>query len=73
MPDALFNVQQALYNALAANTTVQSFIGSPVRLYDHVPHSAAFPYVTFGALHVAPHYTKTENGFEQIVTLDQQF
>lgn len=70
MTDALFNAQTALYNALAASTALQALIGSPVRLYDHVPPGAAFPYMAFGAISVHSFDTKTEIGFEQIITLD---
>lgn len=70
MTDALFNAQTALYNALAASGTIQSLLGSPPRIYDHVPPGAVFPYVTFGTITVHPYDTKTEIGFEQIVTLD---
>jgi hypothetical protein len=70
MTDALFNSQQAIYTALAASGAVQSLLGTPPGIYDHVPPGAAFPYVTFGAINVQPFDTKTETGFEQIVTLD---
>jgi hypothetical protein len=70
MNDALFAVQQAVMNALAANADLQALIGNPARLYDHVPPDAAFPFVTYGATHIVPYDTKTETGFEQIVTLD---
>jgi hypothetical protein len=68
--DALFNSQQALYNALAASGTIQSLLGSPPQIYDHVPPGAAFPYMNFGPISVQPYDTRTETGFEQIVTLD---
>jgi Protein of unknown function (DUF3168) len=70
MSDAFFNVQGAMFNALAASSEVQSLLGNPPPVFDHVPPGTAFPYVTFGALHVQPYDTKTEIGFEQIVTLN---
>jgi hypothetical protein len=70
MTDALFNAQNALYTALAASGAIQSLLGSPPRVYDHVPPGANFPYIAFGAISVQPHDTKTEIGFEQILTLD---
>ena len=70
MSDALFSVQQAVIAALTASAEVQAVLGSPPRLYDHVPPGALFPYVVYGPVHVAPHDTKTEVGFEQIITLD---
>ena len=50
MSDALFAVQQAVYNALAASTEVQALLGNPPRIYDHVPPNAVFPYIAFGAI-----------------------
>lgn len=70
MTDTLFNAQTALYSAMAASAAVQSLLGSPPRLYDHVPPGTAFPYAVFGAIHALPYDTKTETGFEQIVTVD---
>lgn len=70
MTDALFNAQGAVYNALAASGTIQSLLGSTPRIYDHVPPGAVFPYMVFGPISVQPYDTKTEIGFEQIVTLD---
>ncbi len=70
MSDALFAVQQAVLNVLAASSEVQGVLGNPPRVYDHVPPGATFPYVAFGPLHVAPYDTKTEMGFEHIITLN---
>ena len=70
MTDAFFAVQQAVFTVLAANTNVQTLLGSPVRLYDHVPPAALFPYVAFGDVQIHPYDTKTETGFEHIVTLN---
>jgi len=54
-------VQTALFNALSASTTVQGVIAIPPRLYDHVPPGAVFPYVTFGAQHIAPYDSQNRN------------
>lgn len=70
MSDALFAVQQALFNVLAASSEVQALLGNPPRLYDHVPPGAAFPYAVFGSVHALPYDTKTEIGFEHIVTIN---
>ena len=70
MTDSLFNAQQAIYNALAASSTIQTLLGATPRIYDHVPPGAVFPYMVFGAITVQPYDTKTETGFEQIITLD---
>jgi len=70
MTDALFAVQQATYNVLAASSAVQAALGNPPRLYDHVPPGAVFPYVTFGAITALPYDNKDQTGFVQTVTLD---
>jgi hypothetical protein len=70
MTDIFFSVQQAIYNVLAGSTALQAIIGNPPRLYDHVPPGAVLPYVAFGAMTAQPFDTKTETGFEQIVTLN---
>ena len=70
MSDALFAVQQAVIAALDASTEVQAVLGSTPALYDHVPPGAVFPYVVYGQTHVVPHDTKTETGFEQIITFN---
>jgi len=70
MTDALLSAQTAVFNTLAASGAVQTLLGSPPRIYDHVPPGAAFPYIVFGAISVHPNDTKTEIGFEQIITLD---
>ena len=70
MSDALFSVQQAVIETLAANAEVQSLLGTSPALYDHVPPGASFPYVVYGPTHIQPYDTKTEIGFEQIVALN---
>ena len=70
MTDSLFNAQETLFASLAASSEIQALLGNPARLYDHVPPAAVFPYIAFGPLHIAPFDTKTETGFEQIVTLN---
>jgi hypothetical protein len=69
MNDALFATQQAVMSALAASAEIQSLLGDPAALYDHVPPGAVFPYVVYGPTHIVPYDTKTEIGFEQIISL----
>ncbi len=70
MTNALFDVQQAIFDALATSAQVKALLGESPRLYDHVPPGAIFPYVVYGPAHVAPYDAKDETGFEQIVTLN---
>lgn len=46
--DALFAVQDAIYDALAADPTLTTLLGGS-RIYDRVPDGATPPYVVFGA------------------------
>jgi hypothetical protein len=41
-------VQEAVQGKLAADSTVQSLLGSPLRLYDHAPPATAYPFVRYG-------------------------
>jgi uncharacterized protein DUF3168 len=70
MSDALFAVQQAVFNALTSSGEITALLGSPPRLYDHVPPGAVFPYVVFGASAAKPHDDLDRTGFDQTVTLD---
>ncbi len=70
MIDDLFATQQAVFNALSASTDLQNFLGSPPRLYDHVPQGDVFPFAVYSTTHIAPYDTKTEIGFEQTIEID---
>ncbi len=70
MSDILFNVQQAVFDALAANPAVQAVLGPSPALYDYVAPGAEFPYIVYGPVHAESYDAKAESGFEQIVTLN---
>lgn len=70
MTDIFFNLQETLYNVLAASAEVTALLGTPPRLYDHVPPGAAFPYAVFGATHVTPYDNRTDIGFDHLLTID---
>lgn len=69
MTTSLFAVQEAVYGALTSSSIVQALIGSPARVYDVVPPSAQFPYITLGDVVVKEFDTKDQTGFEQSLTL----
>lgn len=46
MADPSFAVQKAIYTALNGNITINGSPGQNVPVYDHVPQSAVYPYVT---------------------------
>lgn len=67
MSSSLFAAQEAVYTLLAADTNLQNYIGAPARLYDSVPASATFPYVTLGDVQLRDFDTKDQSGLEQIL------
>ena len=69
MNSAFFAVQDALYTALTADAGVQALLGSPARVYDHVPPDAAFPFLTMGAMQAEAFDTADHDGVAQRVTL----
>lgn len=69
MSSDFFAVQEALFNALSADAPLQALLGSPMRLYDHVPPDAVFPFVTLGEMQAEPFDTFDHDGMAQLVTL----
>ncbi len=70
MTDPSFALQVAVISALAADGTVQAYLGAPARVYDDTPRHTAFPYVTLGNVTVASWDTATELGHEHTLTLN---
>lgn len=60
-------LQKAIHGALADDAAVGALIGD--RIFDHVPATAPFPYVSFGATSIYDWSTATESGAEQLFTL----
>ncbi len=67
--DSQWAVQAAVNIALKADSTLQTFIGSPARVFDRTPQDSAFPYVVIGEATAAAFDTKTEDGMEQTLTI----
>jgi hypothetical protein len=63
--DSQWSVQQAVYGALRGDATVQGLLGSPARVFDHVPQGSPFPYLVIGDASATPFDTKTEAGLDQ--------
>jgi Protein of unknown function (DUF3168) len=63
-----WQLQQAVYAALASNAALTTFLGG-ARIYDEVPHAAAYPFVTMGQTSSTDWGTGTEDGEEHIMTL----
>jgi Protein of unknown function (DUF3168) len=70
MNDALFAIQQAVAAALGASAEVQGLLGDPVRVYDHVPPGAAFPYAVIGTVAAKPYDDKDRTGFAATIAVD---
>jgi len=65
---ASWQLQQAVYGALAGNAPLTALLGG-LRIYDDVPHGAAYPFVTMGQTSSSDFGTGTEDGEEHILTL----
>lgn len=65
---ASWQLQQAVYSALSGNAALAALLGGP-RIYDDVPHTAAYPFVTMGQTSSSDFGTATEDGEEHILTL----
>lgn len=60
-------LQQAMYSRLSGDSELTSTLGAAV--YDFVPDSAAFPYVTIGDVTEAPNDTMGRTGRDMTVTV----
>ena len=65
---AAWQLQQAVYGVLAGSALLSEMLGG-ARIYDDVPHSAAYPFVTMGQTTSTDWGTGTEDGEEHILTL----
>ena len=69
MSSASWALQAAIFTALAADSTVQSLLGVPARIYDAVPRDAPFPYAVIGDGKEIAYDTATDQGSEHQVTV----
>lgn len=46
--DQIQSVAKAIHTALTNDISVQSLLGNPPRLYDHVPEDPIYPYLSYG-------------------------
>lgn len=67
---AEWELQKAIYSELAANAGVKALIGDPARLYDQVPSSPTYPYVTLGEAIAVDESTFGKLGQEHMVDVD---
>lgn len=65
----ILNLQEAVQAKLAASTTLQSLLGSPLRLYDHPPASTAYPFILYGDQQAVPLDTKDTTGITLTLSL----
>lgn len=66
---SLWPLQKALYVKLATNLEVIESLGGP-HLYDEVPATALYPYVTFGSATSSPLGEDSGDSAEHKLTLD---
>lgn len=62
-----FPLQEAIYTRLSGDATLVTTLGAAV--YDDVPDSAAFPYVTIGEITEGPNDTMGRTGRDLTVTV----
>ena len=62
------DLQGAIYAALSNHVNLTTALGGP-KIYDDVPQSTTFPYVTLGEIETRDWDTQTSSGHEHIVTL----
>jgi len=65
---ASWQLQQAVYATLSSSTALTALLGG-ARVYDDIPHAAAYPFVSMGQTTSTDYGTGTEDGEEHIVTL----
>lgn len=68
MMDASLALQRALYARLVGDAGVQAALGGP-HVFDHVPHSRAFPYLAFGDSEARARGSADSAGAEHELTL----
>ncbi len=62
------DLQGAIYAALSNDADLTTVLGG-AKIYDDVPQSTIFPYVTIGEIETRDWDTQTSTGHEHIVTL----
>jgi len=65
---ASWQLQHAVYTALSASGELTALLGGS-RIYDVVPHAAAYPFITMGQTSSTDWGTGIEDGEEHIMTL----
>jgi hypothetical protein len=68
MSSAAWSLQQALFACLTADTALVALLGA-ARVYDDVPQSVEFPYLTVGQSVARDWSTASEEGNEHVLTL----
>lgn len=69
MSDAIWALQRAVYQQLAADPGVTDLVGEPARIYDAPDAGAAFPYIVIGETRVTD-WAGVPGGLEHDLRLD---
>ena len=65
---ASWSLQRGVYQALAGSVDLTTLLGG-IRVYDHAPQAAPYPFITLGQSVVRDWSTGTEDGAEHDLTL----
>ena len=57
-------LQGAIVTALSASADLKALLGNPIRVYQDVPDTAVFPYITIGESQVIPDLAECVDGSE---------
>lgn len=68
MPSAALALQQAIHSTLSTAAPLTAVLGGP-HVFDDVPQSQGFPFLTIGQTSASDWGTSTEDGEEHLVTL----
>lgn len=63
-------LQTAVYAAISGSAAIQTHVGNPARVYDHVPQSTVFPYIVIGDDETARIDSKTRDGLDVLLELN---
>ena len=68
--EALQQVQAAVYTKLSGDSDVTSLLASAAAIYDHVPATAAFPYIVIADMAASPMDTQLFSGATVTIAIE---
>lgn len=64
------DVQVAIFKVLSQDPELETLLGGPNKIFDHVPDNKAFPYITFDPKDFTDRSSHTWRGFSAPVQID---